>query len=112
MFNFFNKDYKEISPRELSVRMKDRKLKLIDCRESDELIICKIKEFTHIPMQEIPNRMNEYNKEDDLYIFCHSGNRSATVCKYLHQNGFESVYNIVGGILAWSDEVDSSIQKY
>lgn len=112
MIHLQKKVNKEISPKELSTVMKKNKLNLIDCRQAEELSISKIAEFVNIPMIEIPMRIAAFSKEDDLYILCRSGHRSAEVCNYLHHNGFKSVYNIVGGINAWSDEVDSSIQKY
>jgi rhodanese-related sulfurtransferase len=112
VLKFLKKIYKEISPKELSERMKEKKLNLIDCRNEDELTIASVKGFINIPMHEVPSRMSEFNKDEDNYIMCRSGQRSAEVCRYLHQNGVGDVYNVTGGILAWADEVDSSIQKY
>jgi len=112
LMNFFKKVYREISPKELSKLMKENKLQLIDCRTPEELTVSKVNGFVNIPMHEIHLRMNEFSKEDDLYIMCRSGHRSADVCEYLYQHGFKEVYNVVGGINAWADEVDSTLEKY
>jgi adenylyltransferase/sulfurtransferase len=44
---------------------------------------------------------------------CRSGARSARIIEYLEQNSdFENLYNLAGGINAWIDEIDSSLEKY
>jgi adenylyltransferase/sulfurtransferase len=65
-------------------------------------------------MQQLPQRFQELDayRDKDLVIYCRSGGRSANVCNFLRAQGFQSVINLSGGILAWSDEVDPSLQKY
>jgi len=43
---------------------------------------------------------------------CRSGKRSAEAVDFLHKAGFRKILNLKGGILAWSDEVDSTVPKY
>ena len=49
---------------------------------------------------------------DDIVVHCKMGGRSAKACDILRANGFKSVKNTLGGILAWSDKVDPSVPKY
>ena len=49
----------------------------------------------------------------DIVIYCRSGRRSGDIANYLEQNhGFDNVYNLKGGILAWSEEIDPTVTKY
>ena len=90
----------------------DSDLTLIDIRESSELAICKIKESIHIPMMDIPNKMNSLNKNKELIIQCRSGVRSTRVCEFLVQSGFQNVRNLKGGILDWVRLIDPSQPTY
>ena len=87
-------------------------LTIIDIRELDELEICKIEKTIHIPMMEIPNHISEFDKDDELIILCRSGSRSARVCHFLEQKGFNNVKNLNGGILEWIKLIDSSMSGY
>jgi rhodanese-related sulfurtransferase len=53
-------------------------------------------------MATVPPRMNELEKDKDLVFVCRSGARSAQVCMFLQQQGFERVYNLRGGLIAWA----------
>ena len=55
--------------------------------------------------------LDKINKDEPVYILCHSGVRSAQACLYLEQKGFDAV-NIRGGIHAWSTEIDPSVPIY
>ena len=88
------------------------KFTLIDVREPHEYKICSIPGARLIPLGEFPQRVGEFNTEDDIVIHCRSGMRSAKACGVLRQAGFQHVRNVVGGILAWSDKVDPSVPKY
>ena len=87
-------------------------LNIIDVRELDELKICKIDATTHIPMMEIPNQIDQLDKESELIILCRSGVRSHRVCHFLLSRGFKNVKNFSGGILDWIQQVDPSMQSY
>ena len=65
-----------------------------------------------IPMQELPQRLAELPQNRAMACLCHHGIRSQRVALFLHQNGFEMVVNIAGGIEAWSAEDDSSVPHY
>src|ERR1700677_4574032 len=103
----------EISVIELKEKL-DRgdKFVLIDVREPHEYKICNIPGAKLIPLGEFPQHVGEFNPEDDIVIHCRSGMRSAKACNVLRTAGFQHVRNVVGGILAWSDQVDPSVPKY
>lgn len=84
---------------------------LLDVREDSELKIAKIKISKHIPMGEIITRTEEIDIETPVIVMCHSGGRSARVCKYLTENGYDAT-NLTGGINSWSTNVDSSVPTY
>ena len=89
----------------------NERITLVDVRERGERAMASIKGSTHVPMMAIPHQLEIFNKDEPIYLFCHSGVRSAQACLYLEQQGFDSV-NIIGGIHAWSTEVDSSVPTY
>jgi adenylyltransferase/sulfurtransferase len=66
-----------------------------------------------IPLAEIPNNINRINKEGKVIIHCRSGARSGNAIAYLEENyGFENLYNLTGGILAWAKEIDPTMATY
>jgi sulfur-carrier protein adenylyltransferase/sulfurtransferase len=85
---------------------------LIDVREPHEYQICNIPQATLIPLGDLPKRVNELSSADEIVAHCKSGMRSAKAVDFLKQAGFKKVRNMKGGILAWSDKVDSSVPKY
>ena len=83
---------------------------LLDVRTDNEVLISKISDQSyHIPMNDIPSRISELDNNKEIIVYCKSGKRSARVCEYLNNNKFSNIYNLKGGILAWSNEIDSSI---
>lgn len=85
---------------------------LLDVREPWELEIAQLPGCTHIPMGQIPARFHELAPLTPIICLCHHGVRSARVALFLEHQGFESVYNLTGGIDAWSAEVDPSLPTY
>lgn len=78
---------------------------IIDVREDYELEETgTIKGAIHIPMNEVPNRLNEITKEREIYILCRSGVRSYNVAKYLNELGYEAI-NLDGGIIDYKGEL-------
>jgi molybdopterin/thiamine biosynthesis adenylyltransferase/rhodanese-related sulfurtransferase len=102
----------EITPRDLKSRM-DRgdDLFILDVREPHEYQICNLKGKL-IPLGEIPKRMNELDSSREMVVHCRSGKRSADAIAFLQKSGFTKLWNLKGGVLAWSDEVDPSMPKY
>ena len=102
---------KIISVEDLKIRIKEQNIVVIDVRDPWELKIAKISKSVSIPMQEIPKRLNELNKEINYAVLCHSGIRSYHVATYLDKEGF-NVWNVDGGIDRWSFEIDANIKRY
>jgi len=104
---------KEINVQELKELMdQSTDFQLIDVREQHEFKICNLNGEL-IPMGEIPHRVEKVSKDKQVVIHCRSGVRSADVIRYLEQNhGYDNLYNLVGGVLAWSDQIDPTMPKY
>src|SRR5215471_285508 len=85
---------------------------LIDVREVFEYEIARINGAKLIPLGEIADRTDELPRERMIVVHCHSGQRSAQAVRLLRQRGFANIYNLEGGIDAWSDQIDPSVPKY
>ena len=106
----------QISVRELKTKLDKRETNndnflLLDVREPYEYQIAQIGGLL-IPQNDLPNRLGELDKDREIVVHCRSGARSQRAAELLQANGFKKVSNLAGGILAWSDEIDSSVQKY
>jgi adenylyltransferase/sulfurtransferase len=102
----------EITPRELKTRL-DRgdDIFILDVREPHEYQICNLQGHL-IPLGDLPKRASELDSSREIVAHCRSGKRSADAVQFLQQAGFRKIWNLKGGILAWSDEVDPSVPKY
>jgi len=85
---------------------------LLDVREHDELAIAAVQDALHIPMREVPARLAELDPAKPLVVMCHSGGRSRRVAEFLKGNEFPNVFNLMGGIDAWSTQIDSRVPRY
>ena len=85
---------------------------VLDVREAYELKIASLSDVIHIPMNEVGLRTAEIPADQEIVVMCRSGKRSLKVCEQLLSLGYDRVYNLRGGILDWSDQIDQSIQKY
>ena len=84
---------------------------ILDVREPFEYQIAQIGGKL-IPLNDVPQRLNEIPREREIIVQCKSGGRSQRVAELLKQQGYPSVVNLAGGILAWSDEIDPAVPKY
>ncbi len=87
-------------------------LTLLDVREPHEWAIGRIDGAQLVPLQTLPDAVGSLERERDVVVYCRTGVRSARAVAYLQQLGFPRVWNLAGGIHAWSDQVDPSIPKY
>ena len=102
-----------LSVNELKRKMDAREaFKLVDVREPFEYEIARIDGAQLIPLGEIAERAGELQREQQIVVHCHSGTRSAQAVRLLQHRGFNNVYNLEGGIDAWSDQIDPSVPKY
>jgi adenylyltransferase/sulfurtransferase len=102
-----------MSPLELKRRMDaGEPVELVDVREPFEYEIARIDGAKLVPLGEITERLDELKREKPIVVHCHSGMRSAQAVQLLQERGFANVYNLEGGIDAWSDQVDPNVPKY
>ena len=102
-----------IEPRELARRIaRGDALVLLDVREPAELAICRIRGSRAIPLGELARRAGELDPDQPIVCICHHGIRSANAAAVLAAQGFESVFNLSGGIERWALEVDPSLARY
>ncbi len=103
---------KEITVQDLKEMMDAKSdFQLIDVREEMEFEHCNIGGQL-IPMGTIMDHLDEIATDKKVILHCKSGRRSATVIQILESKGFTNLYNLQGGILAWSDQIDPTVPKY
>ena len=102
----------EITVTELKGKLDNgEKVNVLDVREPHEYEVANIGARL-IPLGELPERLIELDQNESLAVHCKSGARSARAVKLLQDAGFGNVYNVKGGITAWSEEIDPSVPKY
>jgi adenylyltransferase/sulfurtransferase len=105
----------EISATELKERL-DRgdEIVILDIRKPYELSIASLENVLHIPEEEIACRLEELRSlsDKDLVVYCRTGRRSTELVAFLEQQGLKRVFNLTGGLHAWSDDVDPEVMKY
>lgn len=102
-----------ITPHELKGRLdKSDKVFLLDVREPWEYSMAKIEGAVLIPLGTLPQSLDKLDRNTEIVAHCHHGMRSADAVGFLLQQGFTNVKNLVGGIDAWSVQVDPSVPRY
>ena len=102
-----------ITVRELKDRLdKGDKVFLLDVREPHEYSLAKIEGSVLIPLGELPTSLEKLNQDAEIVALCKMGMRSADAVMFLLQQGFSNVKNLIGGIDAWSVEIDQSVPRY
>jgi molybdopterin/thiamine biosynthesis adenylyltransferase/rhodanese-related sulfurtransferase len=102
----------QIGPEELKRRQTaGEDVFVLDVREPHEFQIANIGGHL-IPLNDLPKRVGELDREKNIVVHCKSGGRSQKASEFLQQQGFTRVENLAGGITAWSEKVDPSIPKY
>ena len=105
--------YKSATPQEISERLKNGdQFKFIDVREPVEYEIARIEDAELLPLSRFSEWIDTLKPEDETVVMCHHGVRSANVCMFLAQKGFEKVFNLEGGIDLWSATVDENVPRY
>jgi len=85
---------------------------LLDVRTPEEWAICRIDGARLIPVQALPSRIDELERQREVVVYCHVGWRSAWAVDLMLRRGFSRVVNLAGGIDAWSQRVDPSVPRY
>lgn len=106
----------QIAVQELHAHCKAHNALLLDVREPWEVALANVSlpgvAQKNIPIGSIVERMGELDPSQSIVCICHHGVRSLQVVAFLQRQGYESVYNLAGGIDAWSIEVDPSVPRY
>ena len=104
---------KEITVKELADLQRSKAdFQLIDVRETHEYEIANLKGEL-IPLGTVPDHVDKISKKKQVIVHCRSGKRSGDAIQWLEKNhGFDNLYNLKGGVLAYADEIDHSLTKY
>jgi rhodanese-related sulfurtransferase len=103
---------KLISVHDLRAQLTAGSTTLIDVRTDEELAIAALPGALHLPMAELQTRLGELDPDTSIAVLCHHGVRSEMAARFLERNGFKDVSSVVGGIEAWSSEIDATVPRY
>lgn len=101
-----------------SRRSQGDKFVLLDVRESLELQLANFEGMVHVPLSKIAaQRLNALpedikDKDTEIVVVCHHGNRSAQVAAWLRGQGWTNIWNLTGGIDAYARQIDQSVGIY
>ena len=84
---------------------------ILDVREPHEYEISNLNGYL-IPLNDLPERINELDSSKEMVVHCKMGGRSAQAVEFLKQSGFKKVKNLTGGINAWAEKIDRTIPVY
>jgi adenylyltransferase/sulfurtransferase len=102
-----------ITPAELDARRsRGDDLDLVDVRETHEWDIGRIEGARLAPLSSFADALRTIDSARDVVVYCKSGVRSAKAVRQLQAAGYRRVWNLAGGILRWSDEVDPTVPRY
>jgi len=85
---------------------------LLDVREPWEFGICRIEGAHLLPMRNIPDSLDQLDRDAEIVVICHHGIRSRQVAMFMEHQGFGKIINLEGGMAAWARDVDSSMATY
>lgn len=75
--------------------------RVIDVREPDEYASAHVPSAQLVPLGTVPDNVDKFRSDVDVFVVCHSGGRSMRACEYLHDQGITNVVNVVGGTSGW-----------
>lgn len=105
-------------PMEISVsesqarRLSEEPPLFLDVRENFELEIAHLSPDLHIPMTQLAERWQDIPRDKPIVAYCHHGKRSLNVTDFLRERGLIQVQSMIGGIDAWSLQVDPTVPRY
>jgi sulfur-carrier protein adenylyltransferase/sulfurtransferase len=103
----------ELTPVELATKQQRKDdFDLIDVREPHEWAIARIPGARLVPLSAFTDSLHQFDSARDIVVHCKMGGRSAKAVRQLQAAGFKKVWNLAGGILRWSDDVDPKVPKY
>jgi rhodanese-related sulfurtransferase len=104
---------KQLTPQELKNKIDaNDNIFLLDVREPFEFSYAHIENSVLIPLNDIPQNLQQIDFDKEIVVVCHHGIRSQQAAIFLAQVGFKNVRNLSGGIDAWSLECDQAVPRY
>jgi rhodanese-related sulfurtransferase len=100
-----------LTPQEFKEKMAQGVV-ILDVRQPEEVQLASLAGTMHIPMNDLPARVQELNPQAPIAVLCHHGVRSEMAGRFLERNGFADVSHLAGGIDAWSIAIDASVPRY
>jgi rhodanese-related sulfurtransferase len=85
---------------------------LLDVREPWEFQTCRLPDSLLVPIQQVPARLAEIDRQAEVVVVCHHGARSLQVAYFLSRQGYAKVHNLTGGVDAWARSVDPAMPVY
>lgn len=106
--------YQNLTPQQVKTRLaEDSSIRFIDVREPQEHALARIDGAEFLPMSQAQQWLTTLQYDQEIIFFCHSGVRSEHVASYLtHQLGYTNIANMLGGIDAWSLDIDPDVPRY
>jgi adenylyltransferase/sulfurtransferase len=102
-----------LTPGDLKARLaRGDDVDLVDVREPHEWDICRIEGARLAPLSSFAESLRTMDSARDVVLYCKVGQRSAKAVRQLQAAGFRRVWNLAGGILRWSEEIDPSVPRY
>ena len=102
----------QLTPADAQALLKQPGTVLLDVREPWEYTQVHVEGSRHIPMGQVPDRLDELDPASQYVVMCHHGGRSQRVADFLASKGYGRVANLGGGIDAWSLQVDPNLARY
>ena len=103
---------KTINPEQAKAMIGQEGVRFLDVRTPDERQVAMVEEFALLDQGLAQEILDKWDKETPMVFMCHYGGRSAQACEFFCNHGFQNVYNVQGGIDAWSQTVDSTVARY
>ena len=96
----------QVGPVEATSMINHQNAVVLDVRKDDEYSQGAIVNAIHIPLEEIDNHLKKIEKYKDksIIVYCRTGSRSVSACSKLKKHGFDAVFNLGGGVLAWQKD--------
>ena len=104
-------NYIEIEAKQVADMLSSQPVVLLDVRNDDEVLGGIIAGAVHIPLNALPSEYSKLNPDATIVCYCHSGIRSGKAASFLSNLGYEKLYNLRGGILAWAREGYTFVAK-
>lgn len=97
--------FSKLTPAAAVQLMNTEDVVVLDVREPSETAGGKIAKAIQIPVSGLAKRIDELLKHKDksMLVYCKTGTRSGLACKELDKHGFEKLYNLNGGVMAWQE---------